>query len=176
MLGVRIPPGLPYLASLLSGGGAFCASAFVGAVLQKLLDEKKRKAMSEAESRGSFVDTFILLLALAVMVAGVAAFYMLAPEGNVETGAITENKAIRALIVLAGLGIGCLLAVQSAKGRALWEFARGSRKELRKVVWPTRQETVQTTLMVMIVVVIIAIMLFGLDQLVGWLFDVVVRA
>jgi preprotein translocase subunit SecE len=46
---------------------------------------------------------------------------------------------------------------------------KGSRTEIRKVVWPTRQETVQTTMIVVAFVVLVALLLWGLDSLLGWL-------
>lgn len=66
--------------------------------------------------------------------------------------------------VVAGLGIALL----STPGQAAWEFAQGARLELRKVVWPTRRETVQTTGMVLLMVVIIGIYLWAMDTLLFW--------
>src|SRR3990167_220934 len=65
------------------------------------------------------------------------------------------------------------IALQTTAGRLAWTFVKNARNELRKVVWPTRQETVQTTLVVVVMVVISALILWGLDKLffslVGWL-------
>ena len=69
-----------------------------------------------------------------------------------------------ALAVLAGL-----VALQTAKGAAFWDLVKGSRTEIRKVVWPTRQETVQTTLIVVAFVLLVALVLWGLDSFLGWL-------
>jgi preprotein translocase subunit SecE len=71
---------------------------------------------------------------------------------------------IVALAVVAGL-----VALQTAKGAALWALVKGSRTEIRKVVWPTRQETVQTTLIVVVFVILVALFLWGLDSFLGWL-------
>jgi preprotein translocase subunit SecE len=60
------------------------------------------------------------------------------------------------------------LALTSQPGRKLWRFASDSRMEVRKVVWPTRQETIQTTLIVMVMVFLLGILL--------WLFDLVLMA
>jgi preprotein translocase subunit SecE len=49
-----------------------------------------------------------------------------------------------------------------------------ARGEIRKVVWPTRQETTQTTLIVVVVVLVMALLLWGLDSLLGWLVSMVV--
>jgi preprotein translocase subunit SecE len=71
---------------------------------------------------------------------------------------------IVALAVVAGL-----VALQTAKGAAFWALIKGARTEIRKVVWPTRQETVQTTLIVVGFVLLVALFLWGLDSFLGWL-------
>ncbi len=53
-------------------------------------------------------------------------------------------------------------------GRRFWAFAQASRAELRKVVWPTREETVRTTLIVMAMVVVAGLFLWGIDTLLLW--------
>ncbi|PIZ03358.1 MAG: preprotein translocase subunit SecE [Gammaproteobacteria bacterium CG_4_10_14_0_8_um_filter_38_16] len=69
--------------------------------------------------------------------------------------------------------VALLTALQTTTGRVFWSFAKAARVELRKVVWPTRQETFQTTLIVVAMVVFAALVLWGLDTvffwLVGWL-------
>jgi preprotein translocase subunit SecE len=62
-----------------------------------------------------------------------------------------------------------MVALQTAKGAAFWSLVKGSRTEIRKVVWPTRQETVQTTMIVVGFVLLVAVILWGLDTLLGWL-------
>jgi preprotein translocase subunit SecE len=59
------------------------------------------------------------------------------------------------------------MALQSSQGRAFWQFVQGSRVELRKVVWPTRQETLQTTLVVMVAIVVMGIFFWALDAALG---------
>ena len=71
------------------------------------------------------------------------------------------------LVVLAALA--GMLALQTAKGAAFWTLVKGSRTEIRKVVWPTRQETVQTTMIVVAFVIVVALVLWGLDSFLGWL-------
>ena len=75
--------------------------------------------------------------------------------------------ALRWVIVLASFGLGIVVALQSQQGRDFWQFVQGSRVELRKVVWPTHQETVQTALMVIIVVIIISLFLASVDWMIG---------
>jgi preprotein translocase subunit SecE len=80
---------------------------------------------------------------------------------------------LRLLAWLALLAVVVGIAMQTQKGKQAIEFARESRMELRKVVWPTRQETVQTTLIIAVMVVILAVALWGLDgilvSLIGFL-------
>ena len=61
------------------------------------------------------------------------------------------------------------IAFTTDKGRAAWEFMRDSRTELRKVVWPTRKETTQTTLVVIGVVTLVAIFLWMVDGVLSWI-------
>ena len=53
-------------------------------------------------------------------------------------------------------------------GQKVWVFAKQSRMELRKVVWPTRQETIQTTMIVVAMVVVMALVLWGVDSILTW--------
>ena len=66
------------------------------------------------------------------------------------------------------------LAFTSAQGKELFAYGQDALKELRKVVWPTRQETTQTTLIVVAVVLVMALLLWGLDSLLGWLVSLIV--
>ncbi|RDH40630.1 MAG: preprotein translocase subunit SecE [Candidatus Aquirickettsiella gammari] len=61
-----------------------------------------------------------------------------------------------------------LLFFYTTQGRRFGEFAQASRAELRKVVWPTREETVRTTLIVMVMVVVASLFLWGIDTLLLW--------
>jgi preprotein translocase subunit SecE len=65
------------------------------------------------------------------------------------------------VVIAVGLAFG--VAMLTAKGKATWTFAKEARIEVRKVVWPTRQETMQTTLMVLAVSAVVALVLWGLD-------------
>lgn len=70
------------------------------------------------------------------------------------------------LIILA---IAALVASTTQKGKWVVEFFKDSRAELRKVIWPTREEIMQTTLVVAAMVVILALILWGLDGVLVWL-------
>lgn len=72
-----------------------------------------------------------------------------------------------ALTVAAVVGLG--VASQTAQGAAFIELAKAARSEIRKVVWPTRQEATQTTLVVVVVVLVMSLLLWGLDTFLGWL-------
>ena len=81
--------------------------------------------------------------------------------------------AVRLAIGIVLFVVSLVIASQTEKGRIAWSFMKGARIELHKVVWPTRHETVQTTLIVVAMVVFAALVLWGLDHiffwLVGWL-------
>jgi preprotein translocase subunit SecE len=78
-----------------------------------------------------------------------------------------ESLLYRVLGILAMAAVAGMVALQTAKGAAFWALVKGSRTEIRKVVWPTRQETVQTTLIVLAFVVLVAIFLWLLDMGLG---------
>jgi preprotein translocase subunit SecE len=80
-----------------------------------------------------------------------------------------QSLLYRVLGILALALVAGLVALQTAKGAAFWALVKGSRTEIRKVVWPTRQETTQTTMIVVLFVVLVALLLWGLDSLLGWL-------
>jgi preprotein translocase subunit SecE len=61
-----------------------------------------------------------------------------------------------------------LVALTTTKGRDLLELARSAKKEIQRVVWPTRQETIQTTAIVMVAVLVVGLMLWLIDTLLGW--------
>ncbi len=75
----------------------------------------------------------------------------------------------RALGLVVGGVVAAFIAVNTAKGAAFWSLLKESQIEVRKVVWPTRQETNQTTLIVVLVVVVMSLILWGLDTLFGWI-------
>ncbi len=112
---------------------------------------------SNTEAQGSMFDTVKLLLALLVLLAGIAGFYYFS-EGSL---------LYRVLGLLAMVGVAIGISVTTEKGRSLIGFLGLARTEVRKMVWPTRAETMQTTLMVFILVVILAIFLWFVDMLLG---------
>jgi len=111
----------------------------------------------QAESAPGVLDTAKLVAAVAILVGGIASFYLL---GDLPA-------VVRWLIVLAALAAGIVVALQSAQGRTFWQFVQGSRIELRKIVWPTRQETMQTTLVVVVAILALGIFFWVLDWILG---------
>lgn len=77
-----------------------------------------------------------------------------------------------ALLVLAALA--GFIALQTTRGKAFFQLFKEAKNEIRKVVWPTRQETLQTTAMVVVVVLLIGLFLWGLDSLLGWIVSSVI--
>ncbi len=105
------------------------------------------------------LDAIKWLLVVAVVAAGVV--------GNSHFSA--ESILYRALGLLVLAAIAVFIALQTAKGVAIADIVRGALVELRKVVWPSRQETNQTTLIVLAVVFVMAIILWLLDTLFGFI-------
>jgi len=81
--------------------------------------------------------------------------------------------ALRAAVGIILLAVVLGIALQTIQGQVAWSFAKGARVEMRKVVWPTRQETMQTTLVVVAMVIVASLILWGFDylfyKLIGWL-------
>lgn len=94
-----------------------------------------------------------------VLLAGVAGFFYFA--GEVMT-------LFRVLGLLAAALVAGLIVGRTERGREMFGFVREADVERRKVVWPTRQETLQTTLVVLVITIIVAILLFFMDTLFGW--------
>ena len=84
-----------------------------------------------------------------------------------------ESVLIRAVGVVVVVAIAGLIAMQTVKGRTAFSFAKESRTEIRKVVWPTRQEAVQTTGIVLVVTLLMSLLLWGLDSVLFWLVGLV---
>ena len=108
---------------------------------------------ARVEAGASGLDTVKLAVAAVLLVAGIYGFYHFA----------AYSTLLRVVGLLVISGVAAAVALQTDQGRRLWQFAGDSRNEVRKVVWPTRQETMQTTLVVIVMVLILGIIL--------WLFD-----
>ena len=96
--------------------------------------------------------------ALALLAGALAGFYMFADYSLL--------LRVAALVLAGGVALGIL--TQTEKGSVAWGVVRDARGEVRKVVWPTRKETVQTTAVVIAMVSLVAIILWALDGLLGF--------
>jgi preprotein translocase subunit SecE len=109
-------------------------------------------------------DKLKLTAAALLVAAGIAGYYWLAAEMIV----------LRVLSVVAGLAAGAGVALVSGPGREFATFAREALVEVKKVVWPTRKETVQTTAAVFAFVVVMAVFLWVSDKTLEWvLYDLI---
>jgi preprotein translocase subunit SecE len=99
------------------------------------------------------VDAGKIVLAGAALVGGVIAYYWYEELAQV----------LRVLMVLGGLILGLVLLYWSEPGRELWSYVQTSRVELRKMVWPTRQETWRTTLVVFVFVMALGVFFWVVD-------------
>jgi preprotein translocase subunit SecE len=79
----------------------------------------------------------------------------------------------RALGAVVLVGIAGFIAASTAKGSAFLGFAKDSRIEIRKVVWPTRQEAVQTTLIVLVATFIVSILIYLIDMALVFLISLI---
>ena len=109
------------------------------------------------------VDTVKIIVALLIVVSATAAFYIY-PE---------LTLLIRVFVLMAALVLASVIGLQTEKGRLIWRFLKDAQIEVRKVVWPTREETLQTTLIVVLMVIFIALFLWLLDLFLGWSIGVI---
>ncbi|UZR28626.1 preprotein translocase subunit SecE [Methylococcus mesophilus] len=111
-----------------------------------------------SESGASGLDTVKLVLALVFLIAGIVAYYF-----------FSDYSVVYRTLGVVGAGVVAVALVSAtAKGQSLLGFFRESRIEVRKVVWPTRQEAAQATLMVVALVFFVGIFLWLLDMLLFW--------
>ena len=109
-------------------------------------------------------DKIKFALALVLLAAGVAGFYLLSEQAMI----------LRVLVVLAGVAIAAAVAWKTEPGQRFFVFAQESVTETKKVVWPSRKETMQTTAAVFAFVVVMAVVLYVTDKTLEWaLYDFV---
>ncbi len=113
---------------------------------------------TKVEEQPTIVDTAKLALAIVVVLAGLVGYYYFADS----------SALLRALGVMLALGAAAAVALTSLQGRTLWKFIQGARVELNKVVWPTREETIQTTLVVLVVALFGGVFFWLLDWFLLW--------
>lgn len=111
-----------------------------------------------AQATGRF-DVVKWLVVFVLIAAGVV--------GNLYFGA--ESILYRALGLVALALVAAFVALQTTRGRRFALLLKEARVEIRKVVWPTRPELVQTTVIVVAFVLVVALLLWGMDSLISWL-------
>jgi preprotein translocase subunit SecE len=112
---------------------------------------------TKAQDAGG-ADTAKLVVAILLVIAGVAGYYVLSAQA----------AWIRWLAVAAGIVLAALVIAFSRYGAALKQFIADSRIELRKIVWPNRQETGMTTLVVFVFLLVAGFFFWGLDLALAW--------
>ncbi len=114
---------------------------------------------TQETGESGILDIIKLLFAAGVLVGGLYSYYYF----------LEVPLPLRVLMVLGGLAAGITVAMTSTQGQRLWAFIQGARIEIRKVVWPTRQETTQTSIAVFVFTLIMALFFWGLDSFLLWL-------
>lgn len=116
-------------------------------------------AMAEqAKPEKSFIDTVKLVFAIALLVFGIAGFYYFASYALLYR--------VIGILVMLGMSVG--LVFTTTVGRVVWGFVKESKAEVRRVIWPTRQETMQATMLVVALVFIVGLMLWFMDMFLFW--------
>jgi preprotein translocase subunit SecE len=110
------------------------------------------------EAQASGMDTVKLAAAALLLSGAVVAFYWFADE----------SLLLRVLGLLGVAVLAVTIAAQTGIGRSIWSFIGATRMEVRKVVWPTRAETTQTALAVLVIVLVLGIVVWLLDMVILW--------
>jgi len=110
------------------------------------------------EAQASGMDTVKLAAAALLLGGAVVAFYWFADQ----------SLLLRVLGLIAIAVVAVLIAAQTTIGRSVWSFIGATRTEVRKVVWPTRAETTQTALAVLVIVLLLGIIVWLLDMGILW--------
>ncbi len=110
---------------------------------------------AKVETPGSRLDSVKLIVAILLLLGGIVGYYHFEDYPTL----------VRVLGMLVATGAAVVIAMQTLKGRSFMSFMVESQVEVRKVVWPTRAETLQATLAVAVMVVALGVIL--------WMFDMV---
>ncbi len=108
----------------------------------------------DTDTGNSSLDTLKLVAAGAILLGGIVGYYYYADV----------SVLVRVIGVMLALAASVFVALQSSRGQEFWKFVQGSRIELRKVVWPTREETIQTTITVLIFAMLMGVFFWLLDM------------
>jgi preprotein translocase subunit SecE len=113
---------------------------------------------TDAETGPGILDIAKLALSVAILIGGIGAFYVYEEQ----------SLLLSVSVVLVAVAIAIVVFMQTERGRTLWKFIHGARIEIRKVIWPTRTEAMQTTLTVFVFVLILGIFFWILDKGLMW--------
>ena len=114
---------------------------------------------AETEVARSPLDTPLLVLAVLIVMAAIGAFYYF--DGQAAGWMRWLGMAVSAVVAVG-------IASRTQVGKLTWSYIQGSRVELRRVVWPTRKEATQTTLLIVLVVAVLSVALWGVDAVLLW--------
>jgi preprotein translocase subunit SecE len=103
-------------------------------------------------------DNIKLIIAVIVMMSAIALFYTYSEYSTL----------LRVLSLLVAVGLSLFIASRTQVGSSMLSYIGDTQTEVRKVVWPTRQETLQTTMIVILMVTVMALLLWGVDSVLGW--------
>ena len=115
--------------------------------------------MSAEKSVGSALDWLKWSVVVALLIGGVVGNWYFQ-----EVSLLVRVIALLVAAVLAGV-----IAVQTERGQGIWTLIKEARTEVRRFVWPSNQETTQTTLVVLVIVLVFSLILWGLDSLLSWI-------
>ena len=113
---------------------------------------------AKTETTAHKLDPLLWVVIAAIVLGGVYA--------NTIYASVT--LIIRALAGVGIFAVAIAIAMQTASGRSAWNLLKEGQVEIRKVVWPTQQETTQTTLIVVVAVFLVGLLLWGLDSLLSF--------
>ncbi|PID41431.1 MAG: preprotein translocase subunit SecE [Proteobacteria bacterium] len=119
---------------------------------------------SQASESSGALDALKWLFVLLLVGVGVVGNYYYADE----------SVLYRVLALVALAGVAFAVAVTTVKGRQYAALMKDAKSEIKRVVWPTRQELLQTTMIVVVFVLIVALFLWGLDSLISWIISGVI--
>jgi preprotein translocase subunit SecE len=111
--------------------------------------------LQKSEQSGPRFDTPLLVVALAVLLGGMVAFYYFDPQ---------LGKIPRLLILLASVAVSVFMVSRTGTGSTIAAYLKGANDERRKVVWPTWPDSRNTTLVIAVFVVIVALIMWALDS------------
>jgi preprotein translocase subunit SecE len=114
---------------------------------------------TQAEAQSSILDIVKQVFSVVLVIGGVAAFYYFAEQ-------VQLVYRVLGLVVVVATVLGLMLTTEL--GRSVWAFVQESKIEVRKVVWPTKDETTRTTLLVFAMVTVVALILWLLDMFLFW--------